>query len=127
MTQIKQTARKLIYEFATIAVSRGGQGLFSDLNIYWEMPKHFEAVPAMGPGGQYTGKTYADYLPQSQAFARAMFEVYLEGDGAGRPFFFPQAARPHDRKILCRDRGARRVPGADLRGGGGKREHLFRL
>ncbi len=88
--RIKKTARKLIYEFATVAVSRGGQGLFSDLNIYWEVPKHFETVPAVGPGGEYTGKTYAEYLPLSQSFARAMFEVYLEGDGAGRPFFFPK-------------------------------------
>jgi len=87
---IKKMAKKLIYEFATVAVSRGGQGLFSDLNIYWEVPKHFEAVPAIGRGGVYTGKTYADYLPEAQAFARAMFEVYLEGDGAGRPFFFPK-------------------------------------
>lgn len=88
--QIKKMARKLIYEFATVAVARGGQGLFSDLNIYWEVPKHFESVPALGPGAKHTGKTYVDYLPQSQAFARAMFEVYLEGDGAGRPFFFPK-------------------------------------
>jgi ribonucleoside-triphosphate reductase len=87
---VKKLARKLIYEFATVAVSRGGQGLFSDLNIYWEVPKHFEAVPAIGRGGAYTGKTYAEYLPAAQAFARAMFEVYLEGDGAGRPFFFPK-------------------------------------
>lgn len=88
--QIKKMARKLIYEFATVAVSRGGQGLFSDLNIYWEVPKHFETVPAIGPGAKYTGKNYAEYLSLSQAFARAMFEVYLEGDGAGRPFFFPK-------------------------------------
>jgi anaerobic ribonucleoside-triphosphate reductase len=87
---IKKLARKLIYEFATVAVSRGGQGLFSDLNVYWEVPKHFEDVPAIGRGGEYTGKTYADYLPEAQAFAKAMFEVYLEGDGAGRPFFFPK-------------------------------------
>ncbi|MBN3032563.1 MAG: anaerobic ribonucleoside-triphosphate reductase [Candidatus Saganbacteria bacterium] len=88
--EIKKLARKLILEFATVAVSRGGQGLFSDLNIYWETPKHFAAVPALGPGARYTGKTYADYLPRAQAFAKAMFEVYREGDGAGRPFFFPK-------------------------------------
>ena len=87
---IKKLAKKLIYEFATVAVARGGQGLFSDLNIYWEVPKHFETVPAIGRGGVYTGKSYADYLPEAQAFAKAMFEVYLEGDGAGRPFFFPK-------------------------------------
>ncbi|MFH1683812.1 MAG: anaerobic ribonucleoside-triphosphate reductase, partial [Candidatus Margulisiibacteriota bacterium] len=87
---VKKLARKLITEFASVAVARGGQGLFSDLNIYWEIPKHFETVPAMGREGKYTGKTYADYLAESQAFAKAMFEVYKEGDGAGRPFFFPK-------------------------------------
>jgi ribonucleoside-triphosphate reductase len=87
---VKKMARKLIEEFASVAVSRGGQGLFSDLNIYWETPKHFENVPAIGRGGVQTGKCYADYLTEAQTFARAMFEVYLEGDGAGRPFFFPK-------------------------------------
>ena len=88
--QIKKLARQLIVDFATAAVARGGQGLFSDLNIYFEVPKHFEQVPAMGPGGKYTGKTYGEYLKESQAFAKALFEVYAEGDGAGRPFFFPK-------------------------------------
>ena len=87
---IKSLARLLITEFSTIAVARGGQGLFSDLNIYYEIPKHFEKTPALGPGGKPTGKTYAEYKELSQTFARAMFEIYLEGDGAGRPFFFPK-------------------------------------
>jgi ribonucleoside-triphosphate reductase len=87
---VKRIARKLITEFASVAVSRGGQGLFSDLNIYWEVPKHFETVPAIGRGGRFTGKNYADYINEAQSFARAMFEVYLEGDGSGRPFFFPK-------------------------------------
>ncbi|MBU1617746.1 MAG: anaerobic ribonucleoside-triphosphate reductase [Candidatus Margulisbacteria bacterium] len=88
--QVKKLARQLILEFSTAAVARGGQGLFSDLNIYWEIPKHFETVPAMGPGGEYTGKNYGGYMAEAQAFATAMFEVYLEGDGVGRPFFFPK-------------------------------------
>lgn len=87
---IKRFARQLIEEFASIAVSRGGQGLFSDLNIYWEVPKHFENVPAIGRGGVYTGKVYGDYIKEAQSFAQAMFEVYGEGDGSGRPFFFPK-------------------------------------
>ena len=87
---VKRLARKLITEFATAAVARGGQGLFSDLNIYWEVPKHFEEVPAIGRGGQYTGKKYAEYQNEAQSFARALFEVYKEGDGSGRPFFFPK-------------------------------------
>ena len=87
---VKKLARKLIEEFAAVAVSRGGQGLFSDLNIYWEIPKHFESVPAIGREGLFTGKTYSEYIKESQTFAKAMFEVYKEGDDAGRPFFFPK-------------------------------------
>jgi len=87
---IKRLARMLIEEFASQSLARGGQGLFSDLNIYFEVPKHFEAVQAVGRGGKYTGKTYGDYASQAQAFAKAMFEVYMEGDASGRPFFFPK-------------------------------------
>ncbi len=87
---IKKLARKLITEFAFIAVSRGGQGLFSDLNIYYEIPKHFENTPAIGRCGRATGKNYSEYKREAQEFAKAMFEVYLEGDAAGRPFFFPK-------------------------------------
>ncbi|KAA0008782.1 MAG: anaerobic ribonucleoside-triphosphate reductase, partial [Thermoplasmata archaeon] len=51
--RMKQLAQILIYEFAQQAVARGGQSIFSDINIYWECPKHFEDVPAIGPGGKY--------------------------------------------------------------------------
>ena len=88
--ELRKLARQLITEFSTVAISRGGQGLFSDLNIYYEIPKHFEETPAIGRNGKYTGKKYGDYKKEAQAFARALFEVYLEGDGAGRPYFFPK-------------------------------------
>ncbi len=88
--QVRQLAQMLIFEFSQQAVARGGQAIFSDINIYWEVPKHFENVPAIGPGGNYTGKTYRDYEDQAQRFAWALFDVYKEGDASGRPFFFPK-------------------------------------
>lgn len=87
---IRQLAQILIFEFSQQAVARGGQAIFSDINLYWEVPKHFERVPAIGPGGTYTGKTYGEYIQESQRFAKAIFDVFLEGDGSGRPFFFPK-------------------------------------
>jgi len=87
---IKQVAQMMIYEYSQQAVARGGQAIFSDINLYWEIPKHFENVPAMGPGGKYTGKNYSDYIKESQRFVWALFDVYKEGDGSGRPFFFPK-------------------------------------
>ena len=87
---IKQLAQMLIFEFSQQAVARGGQAIFTDINLYWEVPRHFEGVPAIGPGGEYTGKTYLDYLPLAQKFVWLLFDVFKEGDGAGRPFFFPK-------------------------------------
>lgn len=87
---LKQLAQMLIFEFSQQAVARGGQAIFSDINLYWEVPKHFENVPAIGPGGEYTGKTYGEYSHDAKRFVKALFEVYMEGDGCGRPFFFPK-------------------------------------
>ncbi len=89
-SQIKQLAQMLIYEYSQQAVARGGQAIFSDINLYWETPDHFANVPAIGPGGIETGKKYYEYQALAQKFIKALFEVYLEGDGVGRPFFFPK-------------------------------------
>ncbi len=88
--EIHQMAQMLIFEYSQQAVARGGQAIFSDINLYWEIPKHFENVEAIGPGGEYTGRTYTDYIATSQRFVWALFDVYKEGDGCGRPFFFPK-------------------------------------
>ncbi|TAL18252.1 anaerobic ribonucleoside-triphosphate reductase [bacterium] len=88
--EVRQLAQMMIYEFSQQAVARGGQAIFTDLNLYWEVPKHFEDVPAIGPGGEFTGKTYGEYEKEAQRFVKAIFECYLEGDACGRPFFFPK-------------------------------------
>jgi len=87
---LEQLAQMMIFEFSQQAVARGGQAIFTDLNLYWEIPKHFEDVPAIGPGGEMTGKTYSEHMKEAQRFAWALFDVYLNGDGSGRPFFFPK-------------------------------------
>ncbi len=87
---IRQLAQMLIFEFNQLAGGRGGQVAFTDINLYYETPKHFRDVPAIGPGGEYTGKTYGDYASLSKRFLKALFEVYLEGDSRGQPFFFPK-------------------------------------
>ncbi|MBW1971989.1 MAG: anaerobic ribonucleoside-triphosphate reductase [Deltaproteobacteria bacterium] len=87
---VKQLAQMLIFEFSQQAVARGGQAIFTDINLYWEVPKHFEDVEAIGPGGEFTGRKYSEYIHHSHRFVKALFEVYMEGDGSGRPFFFPK-------------------------------------
>jgi ribonucleoside-triphosphate reductase len=88
--EIHQLAQMLVFEYSQQAVSRGGQAIFSDINLYWEVPKHFEDVPAIGPGGAYTGKTYGEYGEWARKLVWALFDIYMEGDAQGRPFFFPK-------------------------------------
>jgi ribonucleoside-triphosphate reductase len=87
---LHQLAQMLIFEYSQQNVARGGQSIFSDINLYWEIPQHFERTEALGPGGVPTGKKYGDYRKEAQDFVWAIFDVYREGDGSGRPFFFPK-------------------------------------
>jgi len=88
--ELHQLAQMLIFEYSQQNVARGGQAIFSDINLYWEIPDHFEEVEAIGPGGEYTGRKYGDYLADAQRFAWAIFDIYREGDASGGPFFFPK-------------------------------------
>jgi ribonucleoside-triphosphate reductase len=88
--EVMQLAQRLIYEFAQQAVGRGGQTIFTDIHLYWDVPWYFTDVPAIGPGGEYTGKVYGEYERDAQRFVRALFEAFKGGDAAGRPFVFPR-------------------------------------
>ena len=56
--QMKQEAQYLIFSGSQNAFSRGGQTLFLDFNIHSGVPGYMKDVPAIGPKGEYTGKTY---------------------------------------------------------------------
>jgi anaerobic ribonucleoside-triphosphate reductase len=88
--ELDQLAQMLIFEFNQLAGARGSQVVFTDFNLYFNVPKHFADTPAIGPGGVYTGKTYKEYEPEAQAFVRAMFNVYMRGDAHGKTFVFPK-------------------------------------
>lgn len=88
--EVEQIAQMLIYEFSQLAVARGGQAIFTEINLNWEIPQHFSGVPATGPGGETTGKTYGDYVKDARRFLWALLQVYREGDAKGKPFFFPK-------------------------------------
>ncbi|MFH1126946.1 MAG: anaerobic ribonucleoside-triphosphate reductase [archaeon] len=88
--KMKQEAQYLIFSCSQNAFSRGGQTLFIDFNIHLGIPGYLKDVPAIGPGGKYTGKVYADYEEEAQQFAKALLDVWREGDGEGKPFPFPK-------------------------------------
>lgn len=88
--EIQQEAQQLIYSLSQSAFSRGGQALFLDANIHTGIPAHLKDIPAIGPGGKETGKTYSEYKPQALAFARALMNVWRAGDAFGHIFSFPK-------------------------------------
>ena len=87
---IKQEAQYLIFSLSQSAFSRGGQVLFLDANVHTGVPSYLKDVPAIGPGGKYTGKTYREYEKEAQVFAKALMDVWREGDSFGHVFAFPK-------------------------------------
>jgi len=88
--EMKQEAQHLIYSASQNAFSRGGQTLFLDFNVHTGVPQYFRDVPAIGPGGTYTGRTYDSYEETAQRFCKALLEVWREGDQHGNIFAFPK-------------------------------------
>jgi ribonucleoside-triphosphate reductase len=88
--EMKQEAQHLIFSSSQSAFSRGGQTLFLDFNIHTGIPNYLKKIPAIGPGGKPTGKTYGDYALLSQRFTKAMLDVWREGDRYGHVFAFPK-------------------------------------
>jgi len=88
--EIKQEAQYLIFSGSQNAFSRGGQSLFLDFNVHLGIPHYLRNIPAIGPGGKYTGKNYGEYEKESQLFLKALMEVWREGDCKGKVFAFPK-------------------------------------
>jgi anaerobic ribonucleoside-triphosphate reductase len=87
---VEQFAQMLIYEFSQLTSSRGGQAIFTDIHLCWEVPEALAELPAVGPGGKPTGRTFREYGEDARRFARAMMAVYRKGDATGKPFIFPR-------------------------------------
>ena len=88
--EVLQQAQYLIFSCSQNAFSRGGQTLFIDFNVHLGVPEYLKNVPAIGPKGKYTGKTYGDYEEEAQRFLKALMDVWRSGDADGQPFPFPK-------------------------------------
>jgi len=88
--EVRQFAQMLIYEFSQLSSTRGGQALFTDIHLYGEVPEHWAKLPAIGPGGMPTGRTYNAYIKDVRRFAMAIWEIFEEGDATGKPFILPR-------------------------------------
>lgn len=88
--EILQEAQHLIFQTSQNAFSRGGQCLFCDFNIHTGVPRYMRDIEAVGPGGEYTGKTYKEYEDLAMKFTKAILEITGGGDCFGTPMAFPK-------------------------------------
>ncbi|MEM3412123.1 MAG: anaerobic ribonucleoside-triphosphate reductase [archaeon] len=87
--KIKQCAQLFVYEMSQMYVARGGQMVFSSIDLDIRVPKFLRDVPAIGLGGKIVG-TYADYEEEARTLLNAFIDIYEGGDYIGKPFNFPK-------------------------------------
>jgi ribonucleoside-triphosphate reductase (formate) len=104
--EVRQFAQMLIYEFSQLSASRGGQALYTDIHLYGEIPDCWANLPAIGPGGKFTGKNYGEYAPDALRFTQAIWEVFQKGDATGKPFILPRPLLHVTESLLKTDASA---------------------
>jgi ribonucleoside-triphosphate reductase len=87
--EVKQIAQGLLFELSAPAIARGGQPVRCDLHLDCEAPAYLRDLPIVGSGGEKFSSTYGAIEETARDFLKALFEVYLEGDGQGLPFTGP--------------------------------------
>ncbi|UCG95938.1 MAG: anaerobic ribonucleoside-triphosphate reductase [archaeon] len=88
--EIKQLAQMFIFEMGQMYVARGGQTVFSSIDLDMSVPEMFRDIKAIQLGGRTNGETYGDYEEEARTLFNAFLEVYLKGDYRGKPFNFPK-------------------------------------
>lgn len=86
---VKQLMQMMFYELTQIYVARGGQPVFSNIQITPSVPKLWEDVPIVARGRIGPDK-YGEYEDEVKLLYRALNEVALQGDYWGKPFNFPK-------------------------------------
>jgi ribonucleoside-triphosphate reductase len=87
--EVKQLAQMMFYELTQTYVTRGGQLVFSNIQLPMGVPNIWKDVPIVMKG-QVGPDMYGDYEDEVQTLFRAINEVSLEGDFWGKPFNFPK-------------------------------------
>ncbi|AZF90155.1 MAG: ribonucleotide reductase of class III (anaerobic), large subunit [Phage 5P_1] len=88
--EIEQLAQMFIYEMGQMMVARGGQAVFSSIQIWPDVPAVWADRPVVWHGKIDENLHYGDFAKEAQAFGKALLRVYLQGDARGRPFSFPK-------------------------------------
>lgn len=87
--EIKQLAQMMFYELTQCYVARGGQLVFSNIQLSPTVPEIWRDKPVVYRG-MVGEDTYGSFEDEARMFFRAIYEVALKGDYWGKPFNFPK-------------------------------------
>ncbi|MFP4654133.1 MAG: anaerobic ribonucleoside-triphosphate reductase [Methanohalobium sp.] len=93
--EIKQLMQMFVYEMTQMMVARGGQLVFSSVQLSPGVPEIWVDKPVVSHGTVYDGnyaplRKYGEFEKEVRLTFKALMEVMLEGDYWGKPFNFPK-------------------------------------
>lgn len=94
-TEIKQLMQMFVYEMMQMMCARGGQTVFSSVQLSPGVPKLWRNIPIVAMGKIWDDKqaplrTYGEFEKEVRLGFKALMDVMLEGDAWGKPFSFPK-------------------------------------
>jgi ribonucleoside-triphosphate reductase len=93
--EIKQLVQMFVYEMTQMMVARGGQLVFSSIQLSPGVPALWHDKPCVYKGKVWDGhaaplRTYGEFEREVRLLFKALMDVMLEGDYWGKPFNFPK-------------------------------------
>lgn len=91
----RQCMQLFVYEMTQMLVARGGQVVFSSVQLSPGIPELWKDIPAVYKGKIWDGQdaplqTYGMFEKENRLLFKSLMEVMLEGDYKGKPFYFPK-------------------------------------
>ncbi|GAB7015749.1 anaerobic ribonucleoside-triphosphate reductase [Methanogenium cariaci] len=92
---IRQLMQMFVYEMTQMMVARGGQVVFSSVQLSPGVPSLWKEKPCVYKGKVWNGvqapeRRYGEFEREVRLLFKALMEVMLEGDYWGKPFNFPK-------------------------------------
>ncbi|MDY6965605.1 MAG: anaerobic ribonucleoside-triphosphate reductase [Halobacteriota archaeon] len=106
--EIKQLMQMFVYEMTQMMVARGGQIVFSSVQLTPGVPKIWRDIHVVYKGKIWDGsqedlRTYGEFEREVRLGFSALMEVLIDGDYWGKPFNFPKPEISIEPDFMCED------------------------